>query len=140
MPPGAARALQVSALFVKGKATIGGADRYFHLQITASGLGRFGNNSEAELFKKVPSLEQLNAMLQADDNTVVITLRGIGEMVPRNPDSFVDLAKTPTDWENGRPRAFVDIGDSRQPREAAHRRSSTAIFGTRWTPLRTMSR
>jgi choline dehydrogenase-like flavoprotein len=115
LPPGVVRALQVSALFVKGKATIGGADRYFHLQITASGLGRFGNNSEAELFKKVPSLEQLNAMLQADDNTVVITLRGIGEMVPHNPDSFVDLAKTPTDWENGRPRAFVDIGDSRQP-------------------------
>src|SRR5262249_56264929 len=89
--------------------------RYFQLQINASGLGRFGNNSEAELFKKVPSLEQLTALQQADDNTVVITLRGIGEMTPHNPDSFVDLAKTPSDWENGRPRAFVDIGDSRQP-------------------------
>jgi choline dehydrogenase-like flavoprotein len=115
LPPAAVRALQISALFVKGKTTIGGVDRYFHLQITASGLGRFGNNAEAELFKKVPSLEQLNAMLQADDTHVVITLRGIGEMTPQNPDSFVDLAKTPTDWENGRPRAFVDIGDSRQP-------------------------
>jgi choline dehydrogenase-like flavoprotein len=115
LPPAALRALQVSALFAKGKTTVSGIDRYFHLQITASGLGRFGNNSEAELFKKVPSLEQLNAMLQADDTHVVITLRGIGEMTPQNPDSFVDLAKTPTDWENGRPRAFVDIGDSRQP-------------------------
>jgi choline dehydrogenase-like flavoprotein len=113
--PAALRALQVSALFVKGKVEIGGVDRYFHLQITASGLGRFGNNSEAELFKKVPSLEQLNAMQQADDKTVVITLRGIGEMTPHNPDSFVDLARTPSDWQYGRPRAFVDIGDSRQP-------------------------
>lgn len=115
LPPAALRALQVSALFVKGKVSAGGVDRYFHLQITASGLGRFGNNSEAELFKKVPSLEQLTAMQQADDTTAVITLRGIGEMTPQNPDSFVDLAKTPSDWENGRPRAFVDIGDSRQP-------------------------
>lgn len=113
LPPGAAKALQVSALFVKGKATLGGADRYFHLQITASGLGRFGNNSEAELFRKIPSLEQMNAMLQANDQTIVITLRGIGEMAPHNPDSFVDLTQTLSDWENGRPRAFVDIGDSR---------------------------
>ena len=109
------KALQVSALFVKGKATVSGRTRYFHLQITASGLGRFGNDSEAELFKKIPSLEHMNALLDADDTTVVITLRGIGEMTPHNPDSFVDLAKTPTDWENGRPRAFADIGDSRQP-------------------------
>ena len=115
LPPGALRALQVSALFVKGKVTIDGVDRFFHLQITASGLGRFGNNSEAELFKKVPSLEQLNALLQANDDTVVITLRGIGDMAPHNPDSVVELATTPTDWENGRPRAYVDIGDSRQP-------------------------
>jgi Domain of Unknown Function (DUF1080)/GMC oxidoreductase len=109
------KALQVSALFVKGKARVAGKDRYFHVQITASGLGRFGNDSEAELFKKIPSLEHMGALLDADDTTVVITLRGIGEMVPHNPDSFVDLAKTPSDWENGRPRAFVDIGDARQP-------------------------
>ena len=115
LPPQALRALQVSALFVKGKTSVGGVDRYFHLQITASGLGRFGNNSEAELFKKLPSIEQLTAMLQADDQSVVITLRGIGEMTPRNPDSVVALATTPSDFENGRPRAFVDIGDSRQP-------------------------
>jgi hypothetical protein len=110
-----AGALQVSALFVKGKAQIGGVDRYFHLQITASGLGRFGNDSEAELFKKVPTLEHLSAMLEADDRTVVVTLRGIGEMAPHNPDSFVDLAKTSSDTEYGRPKAFVDLGDSRQP-------------------------
>ncbi|HKH01553.1 MAG TPA: family 16 glycoside hydrolase, partial [Bradyrhizobium sp.] len=115
LPPAAVQALQVSALFVKGKATVGGVDRYFHLQITASGLGRLGNDSEAELFKKVPSLEQLDAMRNATDQAVVITLRGIGEMTPQNPDSFVDLAKSAIDQENGRPRAFVDIGDSRRP-------------------------
>jgi hypothetical protein len=111
----AMQALQASALFLKGAATVNGTDRYFHLQITASGLGRFGNDSEAELFKKIPNVEQVSDMLQADDSHVVITLRGIGEMAPLNPDSFVDLAKTPSDWENGRPRAFVDIGDARQP-------------------------
>ncbi|MFA1626964.1 family 16 glycoside hydrolase [Rhizobium mongolense] len=111
----AAGALQVSALFVKSKAQINGLDRYFHLQITASGLGRFGNESEAELFKKIPTLDHVSAMLEADDKTVVVTIRGIGEMVPQNPDSFVDLAKTPSDSEYNRPKAFVDFGDSRQP-------------------------
>jgi choline dehydrogenase-like flavoprotein len=110
-----AGALQVSALFVKGKAQINGVDRYFHLQITASGLGRLGNESEAELFRKIPTLEHLSALLEADDRTVVITLRGIGEMVPQNPDSFVELATTPSDAEYNRPKAFVEIGDSRQP-------------------------
>ena len=31
-------------------------------------------------------------MLRATDDTVVITIRGIGEMTARNPDSFIDLS------------------------------------------------
>lgn len=115
LPAGAQKALQTSALFVKGKAKIGGVDRYFHLQITASGLAKLGNNSEAELFKKIPTLEHLRAMLEADDTTVVITLRGIGEMLPDNPDSRIELATTPSDVDHGRPKAFVTIGNSKAP-------------------------
>jgi choline dehydrogenase-like flavoprotein len=115
LPASAQKALQTSALFVKGKAKIGGADRYFHLQITASGLAKLGNNSEAELFRKIPTLEHVNAMLEADDTTVVITLRGIGEMLPNNPDSKIELAMTPTDIDHNRPKAFVDIGNAKAP-------------------------
>ena len=111
LPPGTSRALQASALFVKGKATINGFERYFHLQITASGLSKLGDDAEAELFKKIPDVEHLEAMLRADDSHVVITLRGIGEMSPRNPDSKVELARF--DAEFGRPAAYVEIGDAR---------------------------
>jgi hypothetical protein len=100
--------LQCSALFVKGKAPNG---RTFHFQITAAGLGKLGGDSEAELFKKIPTLEHMNDMLRANDDTVVITIRGIGDMTPRNPDSFVDLSAQETDF--GRPKAVVHLGNAK---------------------------
>src|SRR5262249_6879095 len=56
LPPMTIPSLQSSALFVKGKAPNG---RTFHFQITASGLQKLGADSEAELFKKIPTLEHL---------------------------------------------------------------------------------
>lgn len=109
LPASAMTSLQASALFVKGKATVGGQDRYFHLQITACGLNRLGQDSEAELFKKIPDTEQMDTMLRATDTHVVITLRGIGEMTPQNPDSFVRLS--PSRTEDGRAVAEVTLAD-----------------------------
>ena len=44
--------------FVKGQHPFqDGSLGHFHLQITASGLGALGTNSEAELFKKIPDIE-----------------------------------------------------------------------------------
>jgi choline dehydrogenase-like flavoprotein len=111
LPASTQASLQASALFVKGKAHIAGEDRFFHLQITAAGLNKRGQDSEAELFKKIPDTEQLDAMLRADDSHVVITLRGIGEMTPQNPDSFIRLS--PTKTENGRALAEVTLADVR---------------------------
>ncbi|MCI0639856.1 MAG: DUF1080 domain-containing protein [Gemmataceae bacterium] len=108
LPPTALTSLQCSALLVKGKAPNG---RTFHFQITATGLGKLGDNSEAELFKKLPTLEHMQDMLRATDNTVVITIRGIGDMTPRNPDSFIDLSASETEF--GRPRAVVHLGNAK---------------------------
>ena len=108
LPPTVIPSLQCSALLVKGKAANG---RTFHFQITAAGLNKLGVDSEAELFKKLPTLEHMDAMLRATDDTVVITIRGIGEMTPRNPDSFIDLSTTETDF--GRPKAVVALGNSK---------------------------
>jgi 3-keto-disaccharide hydrolase/GMC oxidoreductase len=108
LPPTLIPSLQCSALLVKGKAPNG---RTFHFQITAAGLGKLGNDSEAELFKKLPTLEHMNDMLRANDDTVVITIRGIGEMTARNPDSFVDLSAIDTDF--GRPKAVVHLGNAK---------------------------
>ncbi|HEY6947034.1 MAG TPA: family 16 glycoside hydrolase [Candidatus Acidoferrum sp.] len=111
LAPSNRKSLEVSALFVKGKTTINGVDRFCHLQITASGLGKLGDNSEAELFQKVPDIEHLEGLLNAADTHVVITLRGIGEMATHNPDSFIRLSPTVTDF--GRPAAEVTMADVR---------------------------
>ena len=111
LAPSDRKSLEVSALFVKGKTTLNGVDHFSHLQITASGLGKLGDNSEAELFQKVPDIEHLEGLLNATDTHVVITVRGIGEMSTHNPDSFVRLSPTLTDF--GRPAAEVTMADVR---------------------------
>jgi hypothetical protein len=108
LPAAPLNSLQCSALLVKGKATNG---RTFHFQITASGLNELGTESEAELFKKIPTLEHLEAMLRANDKTVVITIRGIGDMTSRNPDSFIDLSTVEADFN--RPKAVVHLGNAK---------------------------
>ena len=108
LPATVIQSLQCSALLVKGKAANG---RTYHFQITAAGLNRLGVDSEAELFKKIPTLEHIESMLQATDDTVVITIRGIGEMTPRNPDSFIALSAAETDF--ARPRAVVSLGNAK---------------------------
>jgi choline dehydrogenase-like flavoprotein len=106
--------LQASALFVKGRHPFNGKGGHFHLQITASGLGPLGADSEAELFRKVPDIDGFAPFLAADDKSVVITIRGIGEMEPQNPNSFVRL--DPETDENGVNRAFVSIQPSANDR------------------------
>ena len=74
--------LYASALFVKGKSPHG----FFHLQITASAAGMNATDSEAELFKKIPNIDQLD-QFDFDDEFVIITLRGIGEMVSQRQEN-----------------------------------------------------
>jgi len=106
----ALRELQVSALFVKGRHRFSdGTDGYFHLQITASGLDTVGTNSEEEIFKKVPDIDGFDIFHEADDKSVVITIRGIGEMCSMNPESQVRLDPELDEYQV--PRAFVTIAD-----------------------------
>lgn len=108
LPPGLSADLESSALFVKGQFEHGPNDfGYFHLQITASGLDKPSTDSEAELFKKIPEVDLLDALRQANDDNVVITIRGIGQMTSRNPGSKVTLSGELD--EDSMPRAFVEI-------------------------------
>jgi choline dehydrogenase-like flavoprotein len=108
LPPGLPADLESSALFVKGKFEHGPNDfGYFHLQITASGLDKPSTDSETELFKKIPEVDLLDALRQANDDNVVITIRGIGQMTSRNPGSQVTLSSELDEY--GMPRAFVQI-------------------------------
>jgi len=103
--------LQSSALFVKGRMTRSdGSIGHFHQQITASGLGFSDAKSEAELFKTIPDIDTLELFKTVDDGSVVITVRGIGEMIPENANSYVRLDNELD--ENNERRAFVSITSS----------------------------
>jgi len=108
--------LQVSALFVKGvHRRADGTPGHFHVQITASGVGKLDTGSEAELFKKIPNIDELDRFRDLTDQYVVITLRGIGEMMgdrtsadPQNRVTLDRLGPTgPFDY--GQPRALVRL-------------------------------
>lgn len=103
--------LQASALFVKGRHDH--ADHkfgHFHLQITAAGLAQPSTNSEAELFKAIPDFDTLDSFRHITDSHIVITIRGIGEMRPKNPASAVGLALENDEFSL--PRAWVTIEPS----------------------------
>jgi choline dehydrogenase-like flavoprotein len=114
--------LQASALFVKGRHThADGSTGHFHLQITAAGLGTASKpDSEAELFKKVPDIDGLDVFRgpNVNDQVVVITIRGIGEMEPRDLNNLntahseVTLDPNLDPDEFGAPRAFVAMTPS----------------------------
>ncbi len=118
------RELQVSALFVKGLADLGGGDTgYFHVQLTASGVGEMARNSEVELFKKVPDIDLLHRFQGLTDAWVVVTLRGIaeisGDRTAPTPNRITTGGQQgPFDY--GMPRAMVrlDVG----PAGSRHRR------------------
>jgi len=108
LPAGLPNELQASALFLKGRHKHADNSLSFHhIQITAAGLDRPTTDTEPELFKKVPSLDFFTPFLTANDDQVVITLRGIGEMESQNPNSRVALASALDEF--GLPRAFVSI-------------------------------
>jgi choline dehydrogenase-like flavoprotein len=111
----AIRELQASALFVKGRHTFAdGSFGHYHLQITASGLGRFGADSEAELFKKVPDVDGFEAFRNATDSHILITIRGIGEMEPSG-NSLVRLDPEADEFQMQ--RAFVHLETTQKDRE-----------------------
>jgi choline dehydrogenase-like flavoprotein len=127
--------LEVSALFVKGRKFIAGQWRHFHFQITATGGGALNTDAEAELFKKIPDYDQLNAMRNANDTSVVITVRSIGEMAAGNPDNNItpDLNSTHTDYAVR--KAWVNIGDARTDPVPAGASAQTQADGQLWKAM-----
>jgi choline dehydrogenase-like flavoprotein len=126
LPP-TVNGLQAAALFVKGQHKFqDGSVGHFHLQITASGLGAVGANSEAELFKKIPDIDTYEAHRNANDTHVAITIRGIGEMQTQNPDNRITLDGELDEYQS--PRAFVRIANPRDPQVRAANPQSAKDF------------
>ena len=71
--------LEGSALFLKGRT----ANGHFHFQITAFGNPTDLNpDQEAELFKTIPSADQIDYFKNVTDQHIIMVIRGIGEMQP----------------------------------------------------------
>jgi choline dehydrogenase-like flavoprotein len=112
--------LAVSALFVKGvHRHADGTKGHFHVQITASGAGDREKNSEVELFKKIPDIDTLDNFRSNTDEWIVLTLRGIGEMVgivgdPASADTRnrVTTHGVRREFDYEAPRALVSLETS----------------------------
>jgi choline dehydrogenase-like flavoprotein len=100
--------LQASAMFVKcRKAHADGTVSHFHLQITAAGLKGIGTNSEAELFQKIPDIDTVDIFRQADEDSIVMTVRAVGELQAGNSGNRITLSGEADEF--GIRRAFVSI-------------------------------
>ncbi len=81
--------------------------------------------------KKIPDIEHVSAMLRADDTHVVITLRGIGEMIGdrTSPDPQnrirLDLLGAQGSFDFGQPRALVRL--EAQPKDATDPRGTKDV-------------
>jgi len=115
LDPSLPRQLEAAALLVRGSTPKG---RY-HLQVTAAAVA--GANSEAAMWRMIPDIDLLDRTLASQQNDwIVITLRGIGEMIgdpdPTKPKStgstpsWMDLSDQ-TD-EFGVRRAWVNLAPS----------------------------
>lgn len=116
--------LQASALLLKGAHAFEADDTlgYFHLQITAAGLDSLDADDHVELFMKVPDIDFFEDLSQADDQHVVITIRGIGEMQPGNSRSAVRPVKDSTQV-----RADIGLSDKDEELWAAMDQASDEV-------------
>ncbi len=114
------RGLEVSALFVKGIHTFanqadGVVNGHFHVQITASAAGELTTDSEAQLFKKIPNIDELDRFADLNASWIVVTFRGIGEMfgervpVPGTNRVTLDTLGPQRPFDYGQPRALVSL-------------------------------
>ncbi len=90
--------LEAAALLVRGSNSKG---RY-HLQVTAAAVA--GANSEAAMWRMIPDIELLDKTLASQqEDWIVITLRGIGEMVGDRDSSKPKV--------NGVSPSWMDLSD-----------------------------
>jgi choline dehydrogenase-like flavoprotein len=98
--------LQALALFLKG--WHGKGQAFFHLQITGAGVGPNVTSGETEMWKKIPDIDTMHRFFNnVRDELIVINIRGVGEMEPRNPRNWVKLSSELDEF--GVPRAVVSL-------------------------------
>lgn len=107
-----AKKLEAAALLVRGS----NAKGRYHLQVTAAAVATGG--SEATMWRTIPDLDLLDKMRASQvSDWVVITLRGIGEMIGSQDTALPKVSDSVPSWldlsdqadEFGMQRAWVNI-------------------------------
>ncbi len=112
--------LQLAALLVRCRTTVGGAPVHFHCQITASAMpaGAGAGAADTLLFRKVPDLDSLRFFTESPPGEVDVSIRVVGEMLPSPAANLVTVPQAPPDNDEYTvPRASVSI--TRGPEDAA---------------------
>jgi len=128
VPPGD---LQGSAMFLKCHTThADGSVSHFHLQITAAGLKGLTGNSDGELYQLIPDIDTIDAFRQADEDHIAMTVRGVAEIQPGNPDNGITLSGASDEF--GMRRALVSFGDPRSKQSTPGESQQTANDRETW--------
>jgi hypothetical protein len=138
--PSLPRQLEAAALLVRGSTPTG---RY-HLQVTAAAVA--GANSEATMWRMIPDIELFDrTMGSQQDDWIVVTLRGIGEMIGDHDATKPKVTGTAPSWmdlsdqtdEFGLRRAWVGRdGSGRARTRQSSRRSRPGETANRRTEAR----
>lgn len=117
--------LEAAALLVRGSNTKG---RY-HLQVTAASVA--DANSEGTMWRTIPDIDLLDKMLASQTSDwIVITLRGIGEMVGNKDATLPKVTGAAPSWMD-----LSDQTDEFTLRRAWVNMATTADDGALWNTM-----
>ena len=131
--------LETSALIIKGSTThhaVDGSVSHFHLQVTAASRRGSGTSSEAELRRAIPDVDAVDDLRLVDDDHVVVTMQGVGELQSHNPANRVTLSDDGDEF--GVRRAFVSLGDPGEPASPGETNQTTNDRAT-WRAMEAMA-
>jgi choline dehydrogenase-like flavoprotein len=105
--------LELTALLVRCRATIGATPAHFHFQITASALPKGSGKSASDtlLFQNVPDLDNIRHFEETTPGELDVSIRAVGEILP-NPLNAVTVPTQSGQADNDEfnvPRAMVTL-------------------------------
>jgi 3-keto-disaccharide hydrolase/GMC oxidoreductase len=128
IPPGLMlKDLELSALLVRCRAKVNGANAHYHFQISASALPRGSGSSQSDalLFQSPPDLDNIRHFEDTAPGEIDVSIRAVGEVLP-NGQNNVTVPLAPPDLDEClTPRATATL----HPRTATGDDVETQVMG-----------
>jgi GMC oxidoreductase len=119
--------LELSALLVRCRAKVNGANAHYHFQISASALPRGSGSSQSDalLFQSTPDLDNIRHFEDTAPGEIDVSIRAVGEVLP-NGQNNVTVPLAPPDLDEClTPRATATL----HPRTATGDDVETQVMG-----------